>query len=375
MNKHARQKVWKIFRFEERFELPDDSRFCRKGPLLFTRDYVGSGADDESIGYAQQMNSLRLRPNRLQLKGAFHDLLGIAANRSRKYRGYLLDENLRPASLKKISLWLGINERECKKIMGEIEEVGMIIQVEMPDFGNTNKGKKSRGGTRNIGESRACSRKLEKKHQYKGKDKGKDKSKRESGSRVNRKRNKSGNCNSKDNPNPKEKGKIKQKPQHSSGKEPKPKPKPEPESAASPPTTPKGKKPNPNPNPNPMNPTKPDGGAGKNQAVAGKLDAMYDQTGHQFALDVFRTLGIQPRADSNADSEVASWQAAWVRALAAKLKPSDLSYLWDKTMASAKRLSSRVKRGGKFRRNPQAVLMYEFNRRLLSLNKGVRDSV
>lgn len=50
--------MWHVFRFRERFELADDQRFCRKGPLIYARDYI-TPADDESCAYLQQIESLR----------------------------------------------------------------------------------------------------------------------------------------------------------------------------------------------------------------------------------------------------------------------------------------------------------------------------
>ncbi len=127
-------KVWHIFRFQERFELPDDARYCRKSPLLYTRDYVGSGNDDESISYHQQICILRSRPNRLELRGVFAELREIAANRSRAYRGYLLDEKLQPASDKKVSQWLDLDIAKTKKILHDLTEIGLLERVELPDF-------------------------------------------------------------------------------------------------------------------------------------------------------------------------------------------------------------------------------------------------
>ena len=80
-------KIWHIFRFGERFELPDDWRTLRKSPLLFTKDFVGSGNDDESISFVQQMQMLDGYDNHLMLKGAFGELKRITANRSRCSRG------------------------------------------------------------------------------------------------------------------------------------------------------------------------------------------------------------------------------------------------------------------------------------------------
>jgi len=128
------KKVWRIFRFKERFELADNVRFCRQSPLLFTRDFVGSGKDDESIGYAQQMQILRMSPRRLVLKGAFGELKEIAANRSRAYRGYLLDERFEPATDSRVAMWLGLEIKEARSILKELAKIGLIERVDLPIF-------------------------------------------------------------------------------------------------------------------------------------------------------------------------------------------------------------------------------------------------
>lgn len=47
----GQRKVWRIFRFTERYELADDMRKCRQSGLLFTRDFIALGAGDEAAGY------------------------------------------------------------------------------------------------------------------------------------------------------------------------------------------------------------------------------------------------------------------------------------------------------------------------------------
>lgn len=132
--KNRGRKVWHITRFHQRYELPDDVRFDRKSPLLYTKDYVGSGTDDESCSYFKQMMELRTRPNWLELKGAFAELKNISANASKVYRGYLLDSNFQPASDEQIGSWLGLDSKESKELLIQLNQAGLIEQVTMPDF-------------------------------------------------------------------------------------------------------------------------------------------------------------------------------------------------------------------------------------------------
>lgn len=124
--------VWHIYRFEERYELADDSRACRPSPLKFIRDFVGSGQDDESISHHQQLEYLRAQSNGLMLIGAFDELRKISGNRSRCYRGYLLDEKLAPAGEEKIASWLRLDKRLTRAALRRLAASGLIERVALP---------------------------------------------------------------------------------------------------------------------------------------------------------------------------------------------------------------------------------------------------
>ena len=114
--------------------MPDNVRFCRKGPLIYIRDYVGSGQDDESINYKRQITACEISPNRHILISVFSKLREIAANHSRCYRGYLLDERYESASMSKIAIWTGLKQHETMKIITELENIGLLENVPMPKF-------------------------------------------------------------------------------------------------------------------------------------------------------------------------------------------------------------------------------------------------
>ncbi len=127
-------RVWHVFRFRERFELADDQRFCRKGPLIYARDYV-TPADDESCAYLQQIESLRRRADGLELEGAWARIRAAASRRSRAYRGFLLNERLEPASSIEIGRTvLYVPPQRAEKILGALEAVGLIERVAVPDW-------------------------------------------------------------------------------------------------------------------------------------------------------------------------------------------------------------------------------------------------
>ena len=127
-------KIWHIFHFAERFELPDDFRGCRQGPLKFTKDFVGSGSDDESISYQLQMAIVDQYDDNLLLCGVFSKLKNLAANRSRAFRGYLIDENKKPATTKRIGQWLGLDEKRAAAALEKLRVARLIERIDMPKF-------------------------------------------------------------------------------------------------------------------------------------------------------------------------------------------------------------------------------------------------
>ncbi len=135
--KAAGKKVWHVTDFRQRFELPDSVRMNRKRPLEFTKEYVGSGKDDDTILYAQQLEALPVCQKagfHLLCKGVFRDIRERAANRSSRYRGYLLDECLQPASEAKIAAWLRIDRNLAARALRALEKVGLIEKVDVPAF-------------------------------------------------------------------------------------------------------------------------------------------------------------------------------------------------------------------------------------------------
>ena len=132
--KVATKKVWKIFHFSERFVFDDDRRKNRVGPLAATRGILRAHVSDETATYHQQMTVLKTRPNRLELRGAFEDIKEISACRCGAYRGYLVALNREPASVRTIAAWLGVPTSKAIKILEDLEQIGLIERVDIPDF-------------------------------------------------------------------------------------------------------------------------------------------------------------------------------------------------------------------------------------------------
>lgn len=130
----AKPLVWHVCRFRERFELPDDQRFCRKGPLVFCREYV-SAADDESANYLREVDTLTRHRNALELIGAWLLIRRAACARSRAYRGFLLTADNRPMSDAEIGRTiLFCQPRRASRILKTLAEAGLVEPVICPIF-------------------------------------------------------------------------------------------------------------------------------------------------------------------------------------------------------------------------------------------------
>ena len=372
------KKVWHIYHFAERYELPDDVRYCRKSPLLFTRDFVGTGQDDEAISYQQQMMALHhKKTNGFMLKGIFADLKNIAANRSRAYRGYMLDEKLHPANEKKISQWLRLDEKLTATVLKELADVGLIERVPLPEFDltvNDKPGGDDSGHPRNPPESSGNPLKKEK-------EKGKGKSESGSG-KGNRKRKalsgKKPKNQTKTKTESETEGERKNIPSTTqtpainaqTGMEPQDQTKPKVQLKVQP----KGK-----PKELPKeNPTNSDEGEGMSNQYANSpphsfsdntevptFDELYDSSGQEFASTIFRelrTFELFTPDSIEGRQELGAFASAWYQARRMKLKPSQLTELWNRSVESARTLAKKPRK--RFTKSSEAVWQFQFKRRL-----------
>lgn len=361
-------KVWHIFNYELRFELPDDNRRCRKGPLLFSK-YIISGSDDESLNLQDQLQALRsFGLPWMLLKGSFYELVAVAGNRSRMYRGYLLDQEYQPAGNKKIALWLGMDEEKAHQVLTALRLTGLIERVPLPEFDPDNNDPP-------MPESGPTSGKEQ--EEQKGK----------SDRQARRTQNTAIRGAGRKNPAPFKKGEIgigNRKSEEQKKKNPN-RIKPESETegkgnlisqalgtakepSASPAAAPDL---NPSPIPSPMNPTESDAGGEDRTAarmacdppppsidLSQRMTELYDPSA--FGLRVFELL-FRDRPQVQRDrAEVGAFAAAWERALQSGLRPSELEHLRERSLQRAEQISRKRRRVNK----PGAVWMHEFNARL-----------
>jgi len=375
--KKPTRKAYHIFRFTERFEIRDPDGHFRKKPLLFTRDFVGSGNDDESIHYAQQISLAEHSPNYHILRSVFYKLKNIAAQKSKHYRGYIL-EGFKPATKNVIAHWVGLNAEKCKEILDELLQIGLLEYIPSPDYEpikdeitpekKTRKKKKSGGTGRSRKKSGGTGRSRKKSGET-GRDRNSFQERvkyNENGKYKNKEKKKN---NKKETPvkpalsepeKTKGKAKSKTKPLHQKVKDNIRKMREQRKALA------------------PDNPREPDAGEAKQSTITGSLPSSfnskkgihrYSDQAKEFGNQVFITLNLHhvyPLPYSKeAHSELGCFAAAWEEALSSGLSAEVLDGLWIKSIDSA-----RVKAKQKNIINRGACWRSEFNKRLAARKRN-----
>ena len=135
----ATVKAWHIFHFEQRYELPEDMRMCRKSGLQYSRDFVGVAAGDEAAGYHKQFGLLCNGDGfeSCMLFGLYRRLVNLAAEQSRAKRGYLIDAEDRPLTAAQIGKLVHIPAADMRKLLKRFANVKLLEQVDLPQFDMT----------------------------------------------------------------------------------------------------------------------------------------------------------------------------------------------------------------------------------------------
>ena len=135
--KIGNSKVWAIARFVARFEMDD---YRRKGALDYVRMFVAPGSQKptESTQFLQQLAELEhyYPDQRDAYEGRFWRLCRLTATLGHRYRGYLLDAELRPLTAGKLAARLHLETGEMRRTLAALAKVGLVIRTEMPEFGN-----------------------------------------------------------------------------------------------------------------------------------------------------------------------------------------------------------------------------------------------
>lgn len=125
------RKVWHITDFRPIFELSDDLRKKRPGPLTFTKSPVTltAGSKVHDIKLWERLQQLKSRPERHLLRSVFEDLKCWAGLKTIKDRGFLITTAGQPASYEYIAAQLKLEVEEVKQAMTLLEEIGLIEKL------------------------------------------------------------------------------------------------------------------------------------------------------------------------------------------------------------------------------------------------------
>ena len=104
------------------------------------------------------------------------------------------------------------------------------------------------------------------------------------------------------------------------------------------------------------------------------MHKLYDPEAEQFAQEVYDAVGTRYAKDSREGrSELACWKAAWAKAQMAGVNPAYLTELWNKIISEATKLKRKRRRTSvRFRRSPEAVLRWLFDRILASIERQAK---
>jgi len=117
--------------FESLYELQDDQRKGRTGPLRFTRSLVTLSpfCSDAEAHYFERMRALKIRPERYLLRSLLEDLVNWSGGKPFGQRGYLITCEGRPATCEYLAEQLGMNVGDIEQALPVLERLGFLDRV------------------------------------------------------------------------------------------------------------------------------------------------------------------------------------------------------------------------------------------------------
>jgi hypothetical protein len=357
--KRSAQRAWRITDFEDLFELPDDVRKARSGPLTYIKNIINlsAWASEAEVAYFERMKLLKAHKNRHLLRSVFDDLLAWVGDKPYGPRGWCVDGGNKPADCKYIACQLGETVANIKAAFRNLASIGLIERVEYT----------FRNGPERSGSFRRPSR---------GSGKGKNKVKKPAASKKKRKKKKTTSAKTKSSV---QEGNLTGYPQSQdqvTGQgpgQPKPKPQKQPQEHSQAQTKLQSK-------PQPIKPSKsdeggqvlpfagPPGSANVHRIgeVAMGIMHRYDPDCVAFGLEVYRLLKLPWAEDSlEAWREICSFGSVWSKAKSS-CPPGDIERLRARAIGRAGEIAKYWKGKG----NIRAVFNSEFKKLLTKRQTG-----
>ena len=119
--------------FETLYELQDDQRKGRTGPLRFTRSLVtlSSFCSDAEVNYFERMRALKVRPERYLLRSILEDVVNWTGGKPFGHRGYLITCDGRPATSEYLAEQLGMSQSDIEEALPVLERLGFLERIPM----------------------------------------------------------------------------------------------------------------------------------------------------------------------------------------------------------------------------------------------------
>ena len=156
VSKGPLRKAWHITNFRELFELTDDIRKNRPGPLSYTKSQVTlSGLSKEAeIKHFERIRLLKARPERHLLRSVFEDLKNWTGGKHYGPRGYLVTTDGKPASYEYMAAQLEqMNVDDLKRAIPKLAEIGLIERAPFngsPDGSGPNRTHPDTSGSKHL---------------------------------------------------------------------------------------------------------------------------------------------------------------------------------------------------------------------------------
>ena len=127
------KKVWHITDFAELYELADDVRKERSGPLRYTKSHVTLSpfCPDAESAYFERMRRLKARPERHLLRSIFEDLKNWTGSKPYGLRGFLVTAEGKAASCEYLAEQLTLSVEDIKQSLPILEQLGFLERTLM----------------------------------------------------------------------------------------------------------------------------------------------------------------------------------------------------------------------------------------------------
>ncbi|MHC4556053.1 MAG: hypothetical protein ACYS80_01985 [Planctomycetota bacterium] len=174
MKANRKQKrVWHITDFAELYELADDLRKERSGPLRYTKSLVTLSpfCPDAESRHFERMRRLKARPERHLLRSIFEDLKNWTGSKPYGFRGYLTTAEGKAASSDYLAEQLSVSVDEIEKALPELEQLGFLERIPMSEQPEPKKPKRKTANKKSKTSRSKAAKKQTKKSTQKNKQK------------------------------------------------------------------------------------------------------------------------------------------------------------------------------------------------------------